>query len=79
MITILESNTTTIICMLVLYFAGEGPVSDFAFMVLLSVSWHCVPQGLPAALRACHLARLPTVHLLAYYPPVSPGCQYAHL
>lgn len=38
MVTILEANITTLLAMLVLYLAGVGPVKDFAFMVLISVS-----------------------------------------
>jgi hypothetical protein len=38
LVTILEASITTIIAMITLYFAGEGPISDFAYMVMLSVS-----------------------------------------
>lgn len=38
LVTILEASITTVIGMLVLYLAGEGPISDFAFMVMLSVA-----------------------------------------
>lgn len=37
-ITILKANTTTIICMFVMYFVGVGPVADYALMVLISVA-----------------------------------------
>lgn len=39
MVTIVEANITTILAMLVLYGVGVGPVQDFAFMVLISVSY----------------------------------------
>ena len=42
MVTILEANVTTIICMLTLYVVGVGPVSDFAFMIMISVSCRCL-------------------------------------
>ena len=38
LVTIVEANITTILAMLILYLVAVGPVTDFAFMVLISVA-----------------------------------------